>query len=308
MPKPTTVSLTDGFTAWAKSVAIPSVQSVMVGTIGAGIMLGALDVAHQAFNTQEQPQWISDIFGTQTNNVTVVLAMVILLVLVASIVQSGISQVDSMIVRAYIQRVMHERAEHEPALAGRVVAERFLLESWTGFLGSTVQLLVFSAALIFFGGWGLVLGLLVAFVILFGTAWLFRLRALKVSHEFFEAQQEANKLEGRAKRNPDNARFKQERVLALDRVREAIYRRDTTVLRMPFLQNVAISALALGAILLPAVTTLNSGTLTTVLLVTFLWRQNALEFVSTLGRTVWTFLAASTASKRGAAGDVNMVE
>jgi hypothetical protein len=125
--------------------------------------------------------------------------------------------------------------------------------------------------------------------------------------EFFSAKAEAQKAERRAKNKANIPKFKKARAVALDRVREAIYRRDTTVLRIPFLQNVAISALALGAILFPAVTTLNTAQLTTVLLVAFLWRQNALEIISTLGRTVWTYMSANLSATRRVMGGDNSI-
>jgi len=297
------VSMTTGFRAWARSVLAPSIQSVFVGSLGAGIIMVALNFAHQAFGGGTQPSWISNDMPDGQDQIVVALAAVILLMLIASIVQSGVSQVDSLIVRQYIRRVIHERAAHEPNLSSRIVSERFLLEAWSGLQGASVQLLVFTVALLYFSGGSVIFGAAVALVVLVAACWVFFKKAKEVSMEFFSAQAEAQQAERRAKSRPEIQKLKKARTVALDRVREAIYRRDTTVLRIPFLQNVAISALALGAILYPAVTTLDTAQLTTVFLVAFLWRQNALEIISTLGRTVWTYMSANLSATRGVMGD-----
>jgi hypothetical protein len=305
--KSTVVSLTIGFRAWARSVLGPSIQSVFVGSLGAGVIMVALNFAHQAFGGGTQPSWISNYMLDGQDQIVVALVAVILLMLIASIVQSGVSQVDSLIVRQYIRRVIHERAAHEPNLASRIVSERFLLEAWSGLQGASVQLLVLTLALLYFSGGSVIFGAAVALVVLLAACWVFFKKAKEVSMEFFSAKAEAQKAERRAKNKANIPKFKKARAVALDRVREAIYRRDTTVLRIPFLQNVAISALALGAILFPAVTTLNTAQLTTVLLVAFLWRQNALEIISTLGRTVWTYMSANLSATRRVMGGDNSI-
>jgi hypothetical protein len=277
----------------------PSIRSVVVSTLGAGVIMVALNFAHQAFGGGTEPQWVTEYVGVGQDPTLIALGAVIFLMLMASIVQSAVSQVDSLIVRQYLRRVIHERSGNEANLTSRIVSERFLIEAWSGFLGATVQLLLFTVALLYFSGGSVILGAALALVILLAACWVFLKKAAMVSLEFFRSQTEAQEVERRAKSEPDFQEFQLARTVALDRVRQAIYRRDTTVLRIPFLQNVAISALALGAILFPAITTLDSASLTTVLLVAFLWRQNALEIVSSLGRTVWTYMSASSSATRG---------
>jgi hypothetical protein len=92
--KSAVVSLTTGFRAWARSVLSPSVKSVLVGTLGAGVIMVAINFAHQAFKGESQPTWITSYTGEGQEQIIVALVAVVFLMLVASLVQSGVSQVD----------------------------------------------------------------------------------------------------------------------------------------------------------------------------------------------------------------------
>ena len=252
-----TSSLTEGFRVWANSVKIPTLKSLFVSTLGAAVIMAALNFAHRTFANNSEPSWLDTVLGNTPQLPVFSLVAIVGMLLVASLVHSGVSQIDSKIIRKYINRVFTERSSIDENLAHRVVSERFLLEAWSGLLGAIVQVTIFTFAILYFGGIAVFLGTCLGLGIVALSGLSFFRRAVKVSIEFMASQKEAVAAEKQTKTNKDSVQLLSAKQDSYARVREAIYQRDTTVLRMPFTQNLAISAGAMFVILLPAVLTLN---------------------------------------------------
>lgn len=277
------------FREWSRSVLPLSVAAISASLVGTAVVALILAVAQAAISGRDPGglaslgPWTIDL----PDETATLLVLAMLLLTLASVIQSLLRRVDASIVRRRLRSVIAESTGTARLNQRELLAERFLMEGWTGWVSATVQALGYSVILAWVGGPVEWLGLLLAAAIAVGVALHFFRGALGASASFFAAQERARELE-RRRRSPRESTTDDEVASVMTGISDAVYRRDTEVFRLSATANVILSLGILGAAVLPAVFTLSDSALPLFLIVLIIWRQRVMEAVTSVGLLAWT--------------------
>lgn len=277
------------FRAWSRSVMPLSIAAIGASLVGTGIVALILGVAQAAISGRETGgltsigPWKIDL----PDETATLLVMAIVLITLVSVIQSLLQRFDASIVRRRLGSVISESSVIERLNQRELLAERFLMEGWTGWVSNTVQAVGYSVILAWVGGPIEWLGLAVALSISAVVALRFFRNASDASASFFIAQVQARELE-RRRRSPREKTTDDEVVTVMTGISDAVYRRDTEVFRLSAMVNIILSLGILAAAVLPAVFTLSETALPLFLIVLIIWRQRMMDAVTSVGLLAWT--------------------
>jgi hypothetical protein len=277
------------FRAWSRSVMPLSIAAIGASLVGTGIVALILGVAQAAISGRETGgltsigPWKIEL----PDETATLLVMAIVLITLVSVIQSLLQRFDASIVRRRLRSVISESTVLERLNQRELLAERFLMEGWTGWVSNTVQAVGYSVILAWVGGPIEWLGLAVALSISAAVALRFFRNASDASASFFIAQVQARELE-RRRRSPREKTTDDEVVTVMTGISDAVYRRDTEVFRLSAMVNIILSLGILAAAVLPAVFTLSETALPLFLIVLIIWRQRMMDAVTSVGLLAWT--------------------
>lgn len=277
------------FRVWVRTVVRPSFAAILASLIGTSVIAMILALAQATINSRANGgsaalgPWRVDL----PDQTALLLCLAAVLLTLASVIQSLLRRFDAGIVRRRLRQVIAEAAGTDRLHQRELLAERFLLEGWTGWVSATVQALGYSAILAVAGGAVEVIGLVVAMGIAALVALRFFSRATDASRSFFIAQAAARDLDKRRHRRGDEP-SEAEVVDVMTDISEAVFRRDTEVFRMPAGANAILSLGILTAAVLPALFTLDDAALPLFLVTLIIWRQRVMDAVGSVGPLAWT--------------------
>jgi hypothetical protein len=266
-----------------------SIAAIGASLVGTGIVALILGVAQAAISGRETGgltsigPWKIEL----PDETATLLVMAIVLITLVSVIQSLLQRFDASIVRRRLRSVISESTVLERLNQRELLAERFLMEGWTGWVSNTVQAVGYSVILAWVGGPIEWLGLAVALSISAAVALRFFRNASDASASFFIAQVQARELE-RRRRSPREKTTDDEVVTVMTGISDAVYRRDTEVFRLSAMVNIILSLGILAAAVLPAVFTLSETALPLFLIVLIIWRQRMMDAVTSVGLLAWT--------------------
>lgn len=272
----------EDFRAWRRSVRNLTAAAVVASLVGTAI-IGFTLALIQAVITQSGPLARLGAFSTMAGDSTVVvLALAVVILTLASLVQSWLRVFDSALVRRRLRELSHFR---DPPLAPRMLlSERFLMEGWSNLVIASVQAIGFSLVLIWAGGWFVLVTIASTTLLVLVIARRFFRRATGTSLLFIKAQREAALAKRQADSDPEVQR---EASMAAAKMADAVYARDTKVFRLPagFLTLLTIGILIVGIV--PAIFLLSTDSMAIYFLTLILWRQRTVDAVAAIGPFAW---------------------
>jgi hypothetical protein len=275
------------FSTWVRSVAGLSLAASGASLFGTGVIAGVLWFAHAATTLQSSETFSVGpwTFNLPNQTESLLVAAAILLTL-ASVIQSLLAKLDAAIVK----RRLDDFATKESALRSfstrELMAERYLLEGWTGWISATVQAIGFSALLAWIGGPPELLGVMVAAGITIAIAVKFFTTAVRASENFLAAQRAGTDIRRRAEKH--DVPTQTEAMERMKQLSSAVYRRDTETFRLSGPLTFVLSLGIMVAAIVPAFLTSDRGSPALLLIILFLWRQRVIAAVMALGPLAWT--------------------
>lgn len=278
--------MTVDFRLWSRQVRGLTLVAVGASIIATAVVGLALAVAHSALtggDLASLPTWQPDL----PSGTVAVLVLAVILLTLASVIQSLLRKVDAMLVRRRLSELMNQAEPVAPRLA---MSERFLMEGWTHWVSAVVQALGFSLILAWLGGVAPALGVVAACLLAAVVGRRHFRRAEAASSAFLDVQQSVNAaaaLRRRANRRPDSDADTSPTDIDPLALADAVYRRDNEAFRLPALAMTVLSVGIVVATLVPALVTLSSE-LPLYLIVLLIWRQRMIDAVTTVGTFAWT--------------------
>lgn len=278
------------FGVWQRSVWDLTSYAVLASLIGTGLLYITIALAQSALTGSVGSARVGPFTMDLPDATALVLVLAAILLTVSSVVQSWLRKVDAVLVRHRLRRV--SASADEPLPTRTLMSERFLMEGWTQWVTSVVQALGFSFLLVWAGGLSAVVGVLGAAGLATLVGRHFFKRAKEASEAFLDAQREATRLQ-RVAANDSEAGLGVP--AALTRVTDAVYRRDNEAFRLPAGWMAVLSLGLIAAAIIPAVVAVQAAALPLYLIVLLMWRQRAIDAVTTLGVLAWTLTVWRTA-------------
>lgn len=270
------------FAAWRRSVWDLTAYATLASLIGTGLIAVTLGFAQAALTGGTGTAGFGPVELDLPDATVLVLVLAAALLTVSSVVQTWLRKVDAVLVR---RRLLSVTQTDDPLPTRMLMSERFLMEGWTNWVTSLVQAAGFSLLLVWAGGPWTLAGIAVAAGIGIVIGRRFFGRATSASENFLAAQQQANALQKQAVDDPTAAG---EVPAALDRVTQAVYRRDNEAFRLAAGSMTLLSIGMIAAAVLPAILTVDQTSLALYLIVLLMWRQRAIDAVTTVGMLAWT--------------------
>lgn len=278
------------FRIWSKSVLRLSFAASAASVGGTIVVALILALAHTAVTGTRQESGLAD-FGpwkiALPSETGILLVLAIIMLTLASLVQTTLRRVDALIVRKRLRILISNSTGNVPLNQRDLLAERYLLEGWTGWLSNTIQASGYSLLLAWIGGPVEWLGMLLAISISAVIAVQFFYRASDASKAFFLSQAKARDVEVRG-RKQENTPSSEDVRGAMTGVSDAVFRRDTEVFRLPVVLSTLLSIGILVSAIVPAVFTQSESALPLFLIVLIIWRQRVMDAVSSVGVFAWT--------------------